>query len=143
MGNHSDRSGGIILLGDGTQVLTDDDDNYMFDHGDEDRDLESQVSKAWPMEIDGDKDETHEIQTEREETPAPQTPSRAGKPQTPESLQDGNPFDTPSSTASEKSEDNNDTATASTKVIPEGALPTKLYSPSKGKEEESNHARAI
>lgn len=38
--------GRIILLGDGTEVLTDSDDTEMFDNADEDKDLESQVSKT-------------------------------------------------------------------------------------------------
>ncbi|OAQ74575.1 protein phosphatase 2C [Purpureocillium lilacinum] len=37
--------GRIIFLGDGTEVLTDSDDTEMFDNTDEDKDLESQVSK--------------------------------------------------------------------------------------------------
>ncbi|KIN06587.1 hypothetical protein OIDMADRAFT_38834 [Oidiodendron maius Zn] len=45
-GGNSQR-GRIILLGDGTEVLTDSDDTAeMFDHGEEDRDLESQVSRG-------------------------------------------------------------------------------------------------
>lgn len=38
--------GRIILLGDGTEVLTDSDDTEMFDHSEEDRDLDSQVHKG-------------------------------------------------------------------------------------------------
>ncbi|KAH8171333.1 protein phosphatase 2C domain-containing protein [Sarocladium implicatum] len=38
--------GRIILLGDGTEVLTDSDDTEMFDNADEDKDLESQVPKT-------------------------------------------------------------------------------------------------
>ena len=37
--------GRIIFLGDGTEVLTGSDDTEMFDNVDEDKDLESQVSK--------------------------------------------------------------------------------------------------
>jgi protein phosphatase 2C family protein 2/3 len=37
--------GRIILLGDGTEISTDGNDNEMFDHDDEDKDLESQVDK--------------------------------------------------------------------------------------------------
>ncbi|KID87849.1 Protein phosphatase 2C [Metarhizium guizhouense ARSEF 977] len=37
--------GRIIFLGDGTEVLTDSDDTELFDNADEDKDLESQVSK--------------------------------------------------------------------------------------------------
>jgi protein phosphatase 2C family protein 2/3 len=40
------QKGRIILLGDGTEVLTDSDDTEMFDHGDEDKDLDSQVHKG-------------------------------------------------------------------------------------------------
>ena len=42
------QRGRIILLGDGTEVLTDSDDTEMFDHGEEDKDLESQVHKSPP-----------------------------------------------------------------------------------------------
>ncbi|RDL37887.1 putative protein phosphatase 2C [Venustampulla echinocandica] len=40
------QKGRIILLGDGTEVLTDSDDTEMFDHQEEDKDLASQVSKG-------------------------------------------------------------------------------------------------
>ena len=40
------QRGRIILLGDGTEVLTDSDDTEMFDHVDEDKDLDSQVHKG-------------------------------------------------------------------------------------------------
>lgn len=40
------QKGRIILLGDGTEVLTDSDDTEMFDHGEEDKDLASQVHKG-------------------------------------------------------------------------------------------------
>lgn len=40
------QRGRIILLGDGTEVLTDSDDTEMFDHSEEDKDLDSQVRKA-------------------------------------------------------------------------------------------------
>ncbi|TVY57006.1 Protein phosphatase 2C-like protein [Lachnellula cervina] len=40
------QRGRIILLGDGTEVLTDSDDTEMFDHQDEDKDLDSQVHKG-------------------------------------------------------------------------------------------------
>jgi protein phosphatase PTC2/3 len=61
------RSGRIILLGDGTEVLTDSDDVDMFDHTEEDRDAENQVQKGPST--------THQDSTrsEREGTPAPQT----------------------------------------------------------------------
>jgi len=40
------QHGRIILLGDGTEVLTDSDDTEMFDHQEEDKDLDSQVHKG-------------------------------------------------------------------------------------------------
>lgn len=40
------KRGRIILLGDGSEVLTDSDDTEMFDHGEEDKDLASQVTKV-------------------------------------------------------------------------------------------------
>ena len=40
------QRGRIILLGDGTEVLTDSDDTEMFDHSEEDKDLASQVHKG-------------------------------------------------------------------------------------------------
>ncbi|RDW61063.1 putative protein phosphatase 2C [Coleophoma cylindrospora] len=45
--------GRIILLGDGTEVLTDSDDTEMFDHSEEDKDLDSQVggNKAQKPEV--------------------------------------------------------------------------------------------
>jgi len=42
----NNQRGRIILLGDGTEVLTDSDDTEMFDHADEDKDLDSQVHKG-------------------------------------------------------------------------------------------------
>jgi protein phosphatase 2C family protein 2/3 len=46
-GGNDQRGGRIILLGDGTEVLTDSDDTAeMFDRGEEDKDLESQVSRG-------------------------------------------------------------------------------------------------
>lgn len=59
------RSGRIILLGDGTEVLTDSDDTEMFDNTEEDRDLDNQVKKN-----EGPSDE--QKRSEREGTPGPQ-----------------------------------------------------------------------
>ncbi|KAH7419927.1 protein phosphatase-like protein 2C [Cadophora sp. MPI-SDFR-AT-0126] len=50
------QRGRIILLGDGTEVLTDSDDTEMFDRSDEDRDLASQVSKGQATESTSDSD---------------------------------------------------------------------------------------
>ncbi|CZS92308.1 probable protein phosphatase 2C [Rhynchosporium agropyri] len=69
------QRGRIILLGDGTEVLTDSDDTEMFDRSEEDRDLDSQVSKGQAAES-GDSDpkyksvvdgETKSVKTEPEQ----------------------------------------------------------------------------
>ena len=59
--------GRIILLGDGTEVLTDSDDTDMFDHSEEDKDAENQIKKATPDTSDVDS-----TRSEREGTPGPQ-----------------------------------------------------------------------
>lgn len=106
--------------------MTDSDDTEMFDHEDEDKDLESQVRKgSTPPEVT----ET-QLRKEREQTPAPQTQTHNEKSKTPEPVEGENPFDTPSSTTSEKSE-STETAAPAVKVVPESALPTKLVSPKK------------
>ena len=109
------RSGRIILLGDGTEVLTESDETEMFDHEEEDKDLESQVSKGQMKP----KDENRSV---REETPGPEAPTSAEKQQQTVSIEP-NPFDTPSSTISEKLDSMNAT---NNKVIPETAIPEKL-----------------
>lgn len=114
------RSGRIILLGDGTEVLTDSDETEMFDHEEEDKDLASQVSKG-PVKLDDGS------RGGREETPGPESHTSSERLETPESMEQ-NPFDTPSSTASEKSHFI-ETAKANIKAIPESALPEKLVTP--------------
>lgn len=116
------RAGRIILLGDGTEVLTDSDDTEIFDHDDEDKDLESQVTKGLKREP----------RNGREDTPAPEGQRDMEKPRTPDPVEGGNPFDTPSSTTSEKSESTETTAPI-IKAIPESALPTKLVTPPREK----------
>lgn len=64
LGGLAGRSGRIILLGDGTEVLTDAADGEMFD-SDEEKDLANQVQKG-----STGPDETR---AEREETPGPST----------------------------------------------------------------------
>ncbi|KIW70908.1 hypothetical protein PV04_03139 [Phialophora macrospora] len=68
------RSGRIILLGDGTEVLTDSDDTEMFDHSEEDKDAANQVKKGTPNTSDVDS-----ARGEREGTPAPQSASEESK----------------------------------------------------------------
>ncbi len=50
--------GRIILLGDGSEVLTDSDDTEMFDHSEEDRDLDSQVHKNETAQEEAEKKES-------------------------------------------------------------------------------------
>lgn len=114
------RSGRIILLGDRTEVLTDSDETEMFDHEEEDKDLASQVSKG-QTKLD------EESRGGREETPGPESHGTSDRQQTPESMGQ-NPFDTPSSTTSEKS-DVTETPKVNIKTIPESALPEKLVTP--------------
>ena len=114
------RSGRIILLGDGTEVMTDSDETEMFDHEEEDKDLASQASKGQMKLEDANRGG-------REETPGPESHGSSERQQTPESIE-RNPFDTPSSTSSEKSVVT-DTAKTNIKAVPESALPEKLVTP--------------
>ena len=61
------RNGRIILLGDGTEVLTDSiDDSEMFDHSMDDQDEENQIKKG-----DSTNDASDPARNEREDTPGP------------------------------------------------------------------------
>ena len=114
------RSGRIILLGDGREVLTDSDETEMFDHEEEDKDLASQASKG-QMKLDA------ASRSEREETPGPESHGTSERHQTLASM-DQNSLDTPSSIASEKSSAI-ENAKSNIKAIPESALPEKLVTP--------------
>lgn len=81
--------GRIILLGDGTEIETNGADNEMFNNDDEDKDLDSQVSKF-------SKDDS-----KREGTPGPSTTEVT---------------ESPSSVATEKSDDKDSTTSESTKA---------------------------
>ena len=120
------RAGQIILLGDGTEDLTDSDETEMFDHDAEDKDLESQVTKGQKQS----NDDQAERQSEREETPAPQAKEANEIQRTPETVDSGNPFDTPSSVTSEKSEPT-EMAPILAKKVNESAIPSKLANPPK------------
>ena len=111
------RSGRIILLGDGTEVLTDSDEQEMFDHEEEDKDLDSQVSKS---------------QSEREGTPGPTSEKVGEVSHTPESTNNGDPFDSPSSTTTEKSLTSENPKTYK-KAAGDSALPEKLDTSVAGK----------
>ena len=69
------KNGRIILLGDGTEVLTDSDDTEMFDHHEEDNDTENQESKGTQV---GNDEES--MRSKREGTPAPQSIQQAESP---------------------------------------------------------------
>lgn len=56
------QRGRIILLGDGTEVLTDSDDTEMFDHSEEDKDLASQVHKGQAASEDEPKSTTEKTE---------------------------------------------------------------------------------
>lgn len=85
----SGTGGRIILLGDGTEIETEGADGEMFDNDDEEKDLDSQVSK-----FNKDND------AKREGTPGPNTTEVT---------------ESPSSVATEKSDDK-DTAGEKTKL---------------------------
>ncbi|KAL8683636.1 MAG: hypothetical protein Q9186_000409 [Xanthomendoza sp. 1 TL-2023] len=122
------RSGRIILLGNGTEVLTDSDEQEVFDHEDDDRDLENQVSRH-------DANASQELadaRNQREDTPGPQSQESKSTSKTPESTETGNPFDSPSSTTSEKSEPVEIAPTVKKMVGSE--LPDKLITPPTSKE---------
>lgn len=70
------KNGRIILLGDGTEVLTDSDDAEMFDHSEEDKDTENQIKKR----TQGSSNDEDSMRSEREGTPAPQFLQRTESP---------------------------------------------------------------
>lgn len=61
------RSGRIILLGDGTEVITEQNDDDLFDHTEEDKALANHVQQNQP----------EATRNEREGTPAPQATASA------------------------------------------------------------------
>ncbi|KAI8280377.1 Protein phosphatase 2C 2 [Colletotrichum sp. SAR11_57] len=73
--------GRIIFLGDGTEVLTDSDDTEMFDNAEEDKDLESQVSKATSTTIkDSNAEESAAKKPEEESKTGVEKPKEESKP---------------------------------------------------------------
>lgn len=95
-------------------MLTDSDDTEMFDHDEEDKDLESQVPKGKANLREDD----HETRNEREDTPGPQLPTNDHEEKTSEALkpQQSSPAENISADA---------------KVLTNSALPEKLVTPSK------------
>ena len=64
------RSGRIILLGDGTEVITEQNEDNMFDHGDEEQEEEEEEEEGEEYE-DQEHEHEHTTRNEREDTPAP------------------------------------------------------------------------
>jgi protein phosphatase PTC2/3 len=67
--------GRIIFLGDGTEVLTDEDDTQMFDNAEEEKDLASQVAKTG----DASKEEADEKKAGLTEEPKTEEKPAAAK----------------------------------------------------------------
>ncbi|USP76529.1 hypothetical protein yc1106_03803 [Curvularia clavata] len=74
------NGGRIILLGDGTEVSTGDNETEMFENEDEDKDLDSQVNK-YNHEAD------NKSRQDREGTPGPQHDSKVQVTESPSSVQ--------------------------------------------------------
>lgn len=74
------NGGRIILLGDGTEVSTGDNEGEMFDNEDEDKDLDSQVNK-YNQEADS------KFRQDREGTPGPQHENKVHVTESPSSVQ--------------------------------------------------------
>ena len=72
------KPGRIILLGDGTEILTDSDDTDMFEQDEEDKDLESQVSKSHNQP----REDQDQGRNEREATPGPEATASKAKQRT-------------------------------------------------------------
>ena len=98
-------AGRIILLGDGTEVLTDSAEGDMFDKAEEDKDLQSQVSKGQASSTDS--------RNSREGTPGPATSANSmstfERSRTPESTTDLNETRTPPSNKSDQSDNPRET----------------------------------
>lgn len=109
------RSGRIILLGDGTEVLTDSDETEMFDHEEEDKDLDSQVSKGGVNSMDGGRGA-------REETPGPEPQNSTEQPRTEPSVHQDAEMTSDKDSSIE-------TTLSTSKPIPESAIPEKLHTP--------------
>lgn len=97
--------GRIILLGDGTEISTEAPDSEMFDHDDEDKDLDAQVDK---FQSEGSPSASNgNARNAREETPGPASQAKPSQ----------EPTDSPSSVKTEKSESaENKTAEKDTRI---------------------------
>ncbi|KAF2840807.1 putative serine/threonine phosphatase 2C ptc2 [Patellaria atrata CBS 101060] len=120
----SGMGGRIILLGDGTELSSDSADSEMFDQDEEEKDLVSQVNKG------GESGRDTENRSQREGTPGPDATPEGSSSKTVES---------PKSTATERSEDNSESKSATAmdeeKIKPgsDSRLPEKLTDAQKAK----------
>ena len=114
------RAGRIILLGDGTEVLTEGDDTQMFDHDEEDKDLDAQVSRGHVEELD---EEDERQRSQREATPAPESQSDASRAADPNAAK--SKTDAPDNSESSPIQ----ASPISMKAVPDTTLPEKLVTP--------------
>jgi len=103
---NSGLGGRIILLGDGTEIPSELADSDMFDHDDEDKDLESQVNKFAPKESvpNAKHDSDATTSNQRQEMPAPKSTSTQSSNSQVSGNQETSTSDSPSSVKTEKSE---------------------------------------
>jgi protein phosphatase 2C family protein 2/3 len=119
--------GRIILLGDGTELTSSEAaDAEMFDHDDEDLDLDQQIHKGAVSESDDEPDSTHAdaLRRQREGTPAP-----TGAPPTTEDAKKVTPHPTTESPSSVKTEKSEDVAEAKEKKEEEKKAPASSQIP--------------
>ena len=108
------RSGRIIFLGDGTEVLTDGDEGEMFETSDEGKVHEIEEEHM---------DEDEEARGAREETPGPESQSSN------KNESHAVPSSGDSTMKDAESTEVPETAAPKSKPIPESALPDKLINP--------------
>ncbi|KAF2809723.1 protein phosphatase-like protein 2c [Mytilinidion resinicola] len=87
---NSGLGGRIILLGDGTEITSESADSEMFDHDEEDKDLDHQVNPHDSVPIAGSGHSGAAVRSIREATPGPKSTNESSN--------------SPSSTGTEKSE---------------------------------------
>ncbi|MCJ1313255.1 Protein phosphatase 2C 2 [Agyrium rufum] len=127
------RSGRIILLGDGSEVLTDSDEVEMIDHDEEDMDSgypSTTTTTTTTHHSDSSSSEEEKERTTREETPGPEAKDVETTTDSALVREHAIPTESPSSINTEKSEKADDE-----EKIPKGLnssdVPTKLFTPPK------------
>ena len=119
------RPGRIILLGDGTEVLTDSDDTEMVDNDEEDKDLDSQVSRDRASMPESWADQRNH----RGDTPAPPSRDNQETGHTPATIEGEDPFDSPSSLPTDGPLAIHEAPKAKPKAAADSDIPTKLVNP--------------